>query len=390
MNEFDITRDDLSCFAGRGPAFVTCGEVMVRDTPADQERLERTRLVHLSLAGSEYSVAIGLSRLGIPSGYVTRVPDNAYGHAVRNVAREQGVDTAHFCWAPAVEPIGRYLYELGRTPRPGSGTYQRMYSAASRLGAGMVDWAAALRDARLFHTSGITFGLAVHSGYERSYGYEAFKEALGCRPAGCLVGLDWNYRSTLWTIDQARGALDAALAEGLDVLITSLFDMAYFYGIGCGQYPAGRVLAGDVGSLEDDDLLAFAEQVRRRLGVRIVAITRRYADSFEQQRWESAAVDGDGHLARSAAIRSMTLLDSLGGGDAWLAGFYYGLLTAGAGPVGEVPDWKAGIAKGILVGDAATRLQQTLMFDLPIVDRADIQALLQADAAGGGPARTRR
>jgi hypothetical protein len=68
--------------------------------------------------------------------------------------------------------------------------------------------------------------------------------------------------------------------------------------------------------------------------------------------------------------------------DAWLAGFYYGLLTAGTGA--------AGIARGILVGDAATRLQQTLMFDLPIVDRADIQALLRADAAGGGPARTRR
>ncbi len=381
MAEIDITKDDLSQFAGRGPAFVTYGEVMVRDTPADEERLERTRLVHLSLAGSEYSVAIGLSRLGIPSGYVTRVPDNAYGRAVRNIAREQGVDTTHIVWAPAVEPIGRYLYELGRTPRPGSGTYQRMHSAASRLGAGMVDWTAALHDARLFHTSGITFGLAVHSGYECNHGYEAFKEALDCRPAGCLVGLDWNYRSTLWTVAEARAALDAALVEGLDVLITSPFDMAYFYGIGCGQYPAERLLGGDVGPLEDDDVLAFAEQVRRRLGVRIVAITRRHADSFEQQRWESAAVDGDGHLARSAAVRSMALLDSLGGGDAWLAGFYYGLLTAGTGA--------AGIARGILVGDAATRLQQTLMFDLPIVDRADIQALLQADAAGG-PARTRR
>jgi 2-dehydro-3-deoxygluconokinase len=382
MVEIDITDDDLSRAAGRGPAFVTYGEVMVRDTPADEERLERTRLVHLSLAGSEYSVAIGLSRLGIPSGYVTRVPDNAYGRAVRNIAREQGVDTVHFVWAAAVEPIGRYLYELGRTPRPGSGTYQRMHSAASRLGAGMVDWAAALCDARLFHTSGITLGLAVHSGYERNYGYEVFKEALDCRPAGCLAGLDWNYRSTLWTVDEARGVLDAALAEDLDVLITSPFDMAHFYGIGCGQYPAERVLAGEVGPLEDDDVLAFAAQVRRRLGVRIVAITRRYADSFEQQRWESAAVDGDGHLARSAAVRPMALLDSLGGGDAWLAGFYYGLLTAGTGA--------AGIARGILVGDAATRLQQTLMFDLPIVDRADIQALLRADAAGGGPARTRR
>ena len=72
----------------------------------------------------------------------------------------------------------------------------------------------------------------------------------------------------------------------------------------------------------------------------------------------------------------MTLLDSLGGGDAWVAGFYYGLLTEGFSG--------AGIAKGVLVGDAATRLQQTLMFDLPILDRYEVQALMQADVLGGG------
>ena len=79
--KYDITKDDLSCFGGKGPAFVTFGEVMVRDTPADMERPERTRLVHLSMAGSEYTLAIGLSRLGIPSAYITRVPDNPYGRA---------------------------------------------------------------------------------------------------------------------------------------------------------------------------------------------------------------------------------------------------------------------------------------------------------------------
>ncbi len=91
---YDITKDDLGRF-GRGPALVTFGEVMVRDTPADMERPERTRLVHLSMAGSEYTLAIGLARLGIPSAYITRVPDNPYGRAVRNIARENGVNTDH-------------------------------------------------------------------------------------------------------------------------------------------------------------------------------------------------------------------------------------------------------------------------------------------------------
>ncbi|MBC7236433.1 MAG: hypothetical protein H5T69_11385, partial [Chloroflexi bacterium] len=194
---FNITKDDLSEFAGKGPAFVTFGEVMVRDTPADSERLERTRLVHLSMAGSEYTLAMTLSRFGIPAAFITRVPDNPYGWQVRDIGRAQGMNMDYIVWAPKTEPIGRYLYELGRTPRVTTGWYQRMYSAASKLGPGMVDWPTVLRDCRLFHTSGITFGLANHSGYERNYCLEALYEALAAKPAGCKVGLDFNYRSTL-------------------------------------------------------------------------------------------------------------------------------------------------------------------------------------------------
>src|SRR5512137_2087763 len=95
---YDIMKDDLDKF-GQGPALVTFGEVMIRDSPADMERPEQTRLVHLSMAGSEYTLAIGLARLGIPSTYITRVPDNPYGRAVRNIARENGVDVDHMVWA---------------------------------------------------------------------------------------------------------------------------------------------------------------------------------------------------------------------------------------------------------------------------------------------------
>ena len=74
MNE--ITQDDLSQFQGRGCSFVTFGETMIRDTPADSQRSEAARLAHLSLAGTEYNVAVMLARFGIPSAYITRVPDN--------------------------------------------------------------------------------------------------------------------------------------------------------------------------------------------------------------------------------------------------------------------------------------------------------------------------
>jgi 2-dehydro-3-deoxygluconokinase len=132
--KYDITKDNLSAFAGKGSAFVTFGETMVRDTPCEMQRLEMTRQVHLSLAGSEFTLAMLLARFGIPSAYITRVPDNPYGWLLRDTARSQGINIDYIVWAPKAEPIGRFLYELGRTPRKSVGYYQRMYSAASRLG----------------------------------------------------------------------------------------------------------------------------------------------------------------------------------------------------------------------------------------------------------------
>ncbi len=374
--KYDITKDNLDRYAGRGPAFVTFGETMVRDTPADGERPERTRQVHLSMAGSEYTLAIGLARLGIPASYITRVPDNPYGRMLRNIARENGVDTSHFVWAPKTEPIGRFIYEIGRTPRRDTGVYQRMFSAASKLDAGMVDWQAALKDCRLFHTSGITFGLAAHSRYERNYLLAAFEEAMAHKPDGCLVGMDFNYRATLWSPEQAKAVLTPLVTDHIDVLVTTIEDMAKLYGMGCGQYSARQIDDGDIGPIEDDDIRAFAADVCARFDTKIVAITIRYPDSFEQHRWESAAADADGNFFRSPAVKPVTLWDRLGGGDTWNAGFYYGLLTENFSP--------AGIEKGILVGDAATRLKQTLLFDLPIIDKAEIQALMKADVTGGG------
>lgn len=374
--KYDIMRDDLSRFNGRGPAFVTFGEVMVRDTPADDQRPERTRLVHISMAGSEYTLAMGLARFGVPSSFITRVPDNPYGHMLRNTARENGLQTDHIVWAPKTEPIGRFIYEIGRTPRKNTGTYQRQYSAASRLDAGMVDWAAALKDCRLFHTSGISFGLATHSGYTHNCLRAAFEEAIQHKPDDCLVGLDYNYRSTLWTADEAREVMTPILTDHVDILITSIEDMAKIYGLDCGQYSAQQIVDGDIGDIADEDIQAFAEEIHRRFNTKIVAITIRYPDTFEQHRWESAAADSEGSFFRSPAVKPITLWDRLGGGDTWNAGFYYGLLSEGFDATG--------IEKGVLVGDAATRIKQTLMFDLPIVTKDEVQALMKADVLGGG------
>jgi len=373
---WQITRDDLSKFAGKAPAFVTFGETMLRDMPVDLQRPERTRQVQLSLAGSEFTLAVLLSRFGIPAAYVTRVPDNPYGWLTRDAAREQGVNTDHFVWAPKVEPIGRFIYEIGRTPRKNIGWYQRMYSAASRLDAGMVDWKVALQDCRLFHASGISFGLATHSGYERNYLLDTFKEAISAMPNGCLLGMDFNYRSTLWSKEECVEIMTPLIKNHIDVFITTIEDMAKLYRIGCGQYSAEQIDKGDIGPLEDGDIRSFAHEVGEKFNTKIVAITIRYPDTFEQHRWETAVMDDSGFFFRSPNVKPIVLMDRLGGGDTWNGGFYYGLLTEGFNA--------KGIEKGLLVGDAATRIKQTLMFDLPIVTKAETQALMKEDIEGGG------
>ena len=372
----DITKDDLSAWAGKGPALVTLGETLVRDTPEDLQRLERTAVVHISLAGSEYTLAMMLARLGIPSAYITRVPDNPYGWLVRDTARAQGINTDHFVWAPKTEPIGRFLYELGRTPHKSVGWYQRMYSAASKLGSGMVDWKSVLSDCQILHVSGISFGLSNHSKYERNYIHEAFEEALSVKPKGCNVGLDFNYRATLWSKDQCRSIMTPLMTDHVDILITTIEDMAAIYEIGCGQWTPEQIDKGEMGEITDADLRSFVSRVGEMFKTKIVAVTVRYPDTFEQHRWESAVMDDQGHFYRSAAIRNIVLMDRLGGGDTWNGGFYYGLLTEG---------FEAeGLEKGVLVGDAATRLKQTLMFDLPIVTKAEVRDLMKEDVAGGG------
>lgn len=372
----NILKDDLSRFLDKGPAFVTFGETMIRDTPADMQRLERSENVYISLAGSELTVAVLLSRFGIPCAYITRVPDNPYGWLLRDTARSHGVDTRYFVWAEKTEPIGRLLYEIGRTPRKSVGWYQRMYSAASKLGPGMVDWKEALSHCQILHTSGITFGLSFHSHYERNYLLEAFQEALSYKPTDCKVGLDFNFRSTLWTKEQCREIMTPIVKEHVDILITTIEDMAAVYGFNCGKFTPEMIEKGEMGEIGESDLRSLASQLGDFFNTSIVAITIRYPDSFEENRWESAVMDAQGHFFRSPGIKSISLLDRLGGGDTWNGGFYYGLLTAGYGP--------EGLEKGVLVGDAATRIKQTLMFDLPVITKAEVQELLKADVEGGG------
>src|SRR5437763_12657980 len=114
---------------------VTFGEAMIRLVPPHFQRLEQTTSLDVQVGGGELNVAVGVSRLGLRSTWVSRLPKNALGRLLENRARQAGVDTSNLIWSDA-EGLGLYFVELGAAARPSSALYGRAHCAISAIQAG--------------------------------------------------------------------------------------------------------------------------------------------------------------------------------------------------------------------------------------------------------------
>ena len=132
---------------------------MIRLSPPHFRRLEQTTTLDVAVGGAELNVAVGVSRLGLSSAWVSCLPENPLGRMAQNKARELGVDTRWIQWDPNGR-MGLYFVEYGASPRPSSVTYDRASSSISRLDGVGFRWEPILRGARVFHTSGITAALS--------------------------------------------------------------------------------------------------------------------------------------------------------------------------------------------------------------------------------------
>ena len=111
---------------------VSFGEAMIRLSPPDCKRLEQTTTLDVSIAGAELNVAVGVSRLGPKSGWVSKLPDNPLGRMIANKARELGVDISHVLWEKPGR-AGLFFLEFGATQRASSVMYDRADSSFGNL-----------------------------------------------------------------------------------------------------------------------------------------------------------------------------------------------------------------------------------------------------------------
>lgn len=322
------------------PDVITFGEAMVRLAPPDFERLEQASTVKMTVGGSELTVAAGVARLGLSTGWVSRLPENALGRLAQNKAREFGVDTSHLIWTKA-DRMGLYFVEYGASPRASGVLYDRSHSAISHISRGEVAWEDVFQGALWFHTSGITPAL---SDSAAGVTEDALRSA---KSAGLTVSYDLNYRAKLWPTDKAR-AVQEPFMEFVDVLITTEEDTNRVFGI------------------EGADYSLVAKQLADRFGFKVVTITLRGTPSVWRNTW-SAFAYADGDYFEDATYE-IEIVDRLGGGDNYSAGFIYGYMTDG-------------VEKAVRLGNAFSALKQTAWSDFNWTTLEEAEKLLQAPVA---------
>lgn len=274
------------------PLAVCIGEGLVSLVPATAAPLEDNRTFHRSLAGAEWNTAIALASAGIRSAVVSRVGDDGFGRFLTAELRRLDVD------ASAVEvdphaPTGLYVKELS-TDADGSidGTmhYYRAGSAAAGLSPATLAAPAAsalLADAALVHTSGITPALSESA--------RAAQEAVFADDAsGRMRSFDVNWRPTLWRGREDEGrAIVAGFATRADVVFCTRPDATAVFGT------------------EDPDALRALLP-----GPRFLVVTDPHG-----------AVAFDGAERQQSDALDVPVVETIGAGDAFAAGFLAGVLT---------------------------------------------------------------
>jgi 2-dehydro-3-deoxygluconokinase len=176
------------------PGVVTAGETMVLGVPTRPGRLRHASSLELKIGGAESNLAIALSRLGISAGWIGLLGDDEPGQFVLDRIRAEGVDVSGVRRPPG-STTGLYLREKLTTGV--RAYYYRRGSAASTMNPQSFD-PGYLRGASFLHLTGITPALSADC---RSFTLWAAEEA---RKGGVRLSFDVNYRSKLWSSEEAR------------------------------------------------------------------------------------------------------------------------------------------------------------------------------------------
>jgi 2-dehydro-3-deoxygluconokinase len=293
--------------------------------------------IHVS--GGEFNVAANLADcFRMNAAIASAMVDYPIGDLIAERVRAMGVKPfyKHFKHNGVNGPNMATVYsDLGHGVRPPVVFYNRSNEAAAQLKPGDFDWNAIFAGGvRWFHSGGIFASLSATTGEVIIEGMKAAKKA------GAMVSFDLNFREKLWNIwggQQKAAEVIGRIVENVDVLVGNEEDLQKGLGI-----PGPEVAAKS--GLDPKTFFGMIDKVvAKHPQVKAVATTLREVHSTNRHSWSAVAwVAGKTYVAPTCEL---DVIDRVGGGDGFAAGFIYGLLT------GEPPEEavKLGWAHGALL-----------------------------------------
>ena len=302
-----------------GQKFITCGEIMLRLTPPNYEKIRMASNFEASYGGSEANIALALANLGVDSTFFSVVPNNSLGKSAVRWLRSNDVHCTPMILTTQAETpshrLGTYYLETGYGIRPSKVTYDRKHSAITEYDFTQVDLDELLDGFDWLHLSGITPALAPNC---RSLVLDLLKVA---KKKGMTVSFDGNFRSSLWSWEEARDFCTLCLPY-VDVLLGiepyHLWKDEQDHSK--GDWKDGVPMQP---SLEEQARI-FEAFVARYPNLQCIARHVRYAHSgsenslkaymwYQGKTWESKQID-------------FIILDRVGGGDAFASGLIYAIM----------------------------------------------------------------
>lgn len=337
---------------------VTFGEIMLRLTPPGLMRFSQASSFDVIYGGGESNVAVSLANYGIPVEFVSRIPNNDIGDCALMEMRKRGVGTQHMI--KGGERLGIYFLEIGAVSRGSKVVYDRAHSAISTIQPGMIDWEEVFQDAQWFHWTGIT--PAISQGAADAC-LEAIKMA---NKMGVMVSTDLNYRKNLWNYGKQPSEVMPALVEGCDVILGNEEDAEKHFGL----HPEGvDVTQGH--SVDAKSYLSVLQQLMKMFPrAKKVITTLRGSISASHNTWSGVLYDGK-KLYEAPSYDITHIVDRVGGGDSFMGGLIYGLLTSNG------DDQRA-----LNFAVAASCLKHTIYGDANLVTVDEVEKLMSGDASG--------
>lgn len=332
---------------------ITFGEIMLRLSTKNNQRFVQSDEFSVTYGGGEANVAASLAQFGHDSCFVSKIPSNDIGQSALNHLKRYGVNTSYI--ALGGSRLGIYFLETGASMRPSQVIYDRSNSSISEADIDDFNFDEIFEGANWFHFTGITPALS-----EKTKKLIEFA-CIKAKEHGLTISVDLNYRKKLWTQEEAKKTM-VPLMKYVDICIGNEEDAQNVFG-----YRMEHTNVNE-GKLDVTSYQNILKQMKKDFNFTYVISTLRESLSASNNKWSALIYDGETFY--QSKTYDINIVDRVGGGDSFAAGFIHKFL--------KTKDMKSSLE----FATAASALKHTVHGDFNLVSEKEVELLIAGNASG--------